>query len=96
MIFRIRLKHGPRFRGPRGTNRRLALALSALLTPAALMALALAFWRIAADLGWSGEFAISEGIFSHWQVWTAMAAAIEGCSILLARYARGRDERSSE
>lgn len=96
MVFRIRLKHGPRIRGPRNTNRALALAMSALLAPAALMALVLAFWRVAADLGWSGEFAIADGIFSHWQVWIAMAAVIEGVSIALARYGRGGGERTPD
>jgi hypothetical protein len=70
--------------------------MSALLAPAALMALALAFWRVAADMGWSGEFAIADGIFSHWQVWIAMAATIEGVSIALARYGRGGGEHSPE
>ena len=38
------------------------------------MALALACWRIAADLNWTGSFAISSGLFSHWQAWLAAAS----------------------
>jgi hypothetical protein len=89
MVVRIRLKRGPRIQGRRGRNRRFALALGALLTPGALMATALAVWRIAADMNWAGEFAISAGPFSHWQAWIAVAAALETAAIKLNRYGRG-------
>ena len=68
MIVRIRLGKGQAVRRIRGTNRRVALGLSALLTPAAWMAGVLALWRLASDLQFTGEFGISSGIFSHWQV----------------------------
>ena len=72
-------------------NRRLALAASALLTPAALMASVLAFWRIAADLKWASGFAIPTGLFSHWQVWLGAAAALQLCAHILNRYGKGGD-----
>jgi hypothetical protein len=56
--------------------------------PAVLMAYVLGIWRLASDLGMAGEFAIS-GIFSHWQVWIAMAAALHIGSASLNRYGRG-------
>lgn len=87
MRVRIRLGAGPRVRRASGKNRHLAGAMSALLAPAALMAAALAAWSVAADLGLAGTFGISEGVFSHWQVWLAIAAALEGLSIVLHRYA---------
>ena len=62
------------------------------LTPLALMALALGVWRLGSDLKWTGEFAISSGIFSHWQVWLAMAGLIGTCAAILNRYGRGGGE----
>jgi hypothetical protein len=56
--------------------------------PAVLMAYVLGIWRLASDLGMAGEFAIS-GIFSHWQVWIALAAALHIASASLNRYGRG-------
>lgn len=48
-----------------------------LLTPAALIALVFAVWRFTADLGWTEAFVISDGFFSHWQVWMALAVALK-------------------
>ena len=90
MQLRIRLGQGPQLKQKRNASRRVALALSALLTPAALMAFALAFWRFGADMNWTGRFAISEGLFSHWQVWGAVGTAIEVCAVALNRYGRGQ------
>jgi len=86
---RIRLRNGSRHKQGKGVNRRLALALSALLTPAALMAFALAFWRFGADMSWTGRFAITDGLFSHWQVWTAMGTTLQIGAVVLNRYGRG-------
>lgn len=69
-------------------NRQLALILSSLMTPVSVMALALAGWRLAADLKWTGEFAIAQGLFSHWQVWIAVAIAVQLAALLLHRVAR--------
>ncbi|MDP2996843.1 MAG: hypothetical protein Q8N47_05090 [Bryobacterales bacterium] len=90
MQLRIRLRQGPQLKQKRNASRRVALALSALLTPAALMAFALAFWRFGADMNWTGRFAIPDGLFSHWQVWGAVGVAMEVCAVALARYGRGR------
>jgi hypothetical protein len=51
--------------------------LVALLTPAAVLALVLGLWRFTADLGWTDAFLIHSGFFSHWQVWIALAVALE-------------------
>jgi hypothetical protein len=88
MRVRIRLSRGPTVHRKRSKDRQLALALAALLTPAALMATALALWRLGADLKWTGEFAISDGLFSHWQVWFAMAVVLQLAAIVLNRYGR--------
>lgn len=89
MQLRIRLRQGPQLKQKRSPNRQAALALSALLTPAALMAFVLASWRIGADLRWTDPFAISDGIFSHWQVWIAVGITLQLCAVALNRYGRG-------
>ena len=77
MVVRIRFGKGPRVERKPRKNRRVALAFAALLTPAALMACSLGLWRIAADLDWTGDFAIGSGLFSHWQVWIVSAVALQ-------------------
>ncbi|HUS06463.1 MAG TPA: hypothetical protein VMZ52_09215 [Bryobacteraceae bacterium] len=52
------------------------------------MAIALGFWRLCADLNWTGQFAISKGVFSHWQVWIALGIALQIGSVTLHRYVR--------
>lgn len=89
MVVRIRFGRGPRVERKPHKNRRAALALGALLTPAAFMACALGVWRIAADLKWAGDFAIHSGLFSHWQVWIASAGLLHLCSRVLNHYGRG-------
>ena len=89
MVVRIRFGRGPRVEKKRGKNRRAALAMAALLTPAAVMASVLGVWRLAADLRWTGDFAIANGLFSHWQVWFASAALLHICSRALNHYGKG-------
>jgi hypothetical protein len=60
-----------------GFSRQLADVLVALLTPAAVLALVMALWRVAADLGWAGAFLIGDGFFSHWQVWIALSVGLK-------------------
>ncbi len=91
----IRLRLGPTFRRGLARNRRLACVVASLLTPAALMALALGIWRLGSDLNLTGEFAISGGLFSHWQVWIAVAGFLQTCASILNRYGRGGGEATS-
>lgn len=86
MVVRIHFGHGPKVQKKKGKNKRFALAVSSLLTPAAMMAFVLGFWRLAADLRWTGEFGISTGLFSHWQVWVILAGLLQWCSWQLNRY----------
>lgn len=37
----------------------------------------------------AGPFAITDGIFSHWQVWFAVGILIQAIAIFLNRYGRG-------
>ncbi len=66
-----------------------ALAAASLLTPFALLAFTMAFWVVASEMRWTGEFFLSQGLFSHWQVWIAAAAVLWFLSRLLHHYARG-------
>jgi len=58
--------------------------LPALLTPAAVVALVLGLWRMTSDLGWTEEFLIANGFFSHWQVWIALAIALQVAAASIA------------
>ena len=73
----------------------LALALAALLPPRRFLPASSATWRIAADLNWTNSFAISSGIFSHWQVWLGAAVALQMCARALNRYGKSGDTAAS-
>ena len=73
----------------RRRNRHAALALAALLDPAAVIALVIGLWGIAAELKWLGSFAFSTGFFSHWEPWLAAASGLELCALALNRYGKG-------
>jgi hypothetical protein len=88
MVVRIRFRRGPKVGRTRRANQRLALLVSALLPPLAFTAGVLALWRIAADLKLAGSFAITDGLFSHWQVWMGTAILLEICARALSRYGR--------
>ena len=70
--------------------------LPALLTPASVVALVLGLWRVSSDLGWTEEFLISDGFFSHWQVWIGLAIALQVGATTLAAKIRVSDEISEE
>src|ERR1700686_4565863 len=70
--------------------------LPALLSPAAVVALVLGLWRVSADLGWTEEFLISDGFFSHWQVWIALAIALQAAATPFPPKIRAKDEVSEE
>lgn len=95
MVVRIRFGKSSKLGWKRQENRRLALLLAAILPPSALAAAVLAIWRIAAGLNWSGNFAISSGIFSYWQVWLAAAVALQMCARALNRYGKSGDPAAS-
>jgi hypothetical protein len=86
MVVRIKFVRRPDADKNREMNRRAAMALAALLDPAALMALALALWAMAAARHWVGTFAITSGIFSYWETWLSAAVALELCALALNRY----------
>jgi hypothetical protein len=91
MVVRIRFSKGPKVAEKRRKNRRVALATAGLLTPAAFLVGVVGVWRLTADLGFTAGFAISSGIFSHWQVWLASAVLLEVFARLLNRYGKSED-----
>ena len=91
MVVRIRFGRGRKVGTQRRKNQRIALAVASLLTPAAFTASVLALWRLAADMSWTGSFAITSGVFSHWQVWMGVAAVLQFCSHMLNRYGKSGD-----
>jgi DMSO/TMAO reductase YedYZ heme-binding membrane subunit len=94
MRVRIRLGQGPLFQRRDGKNRHIAGATAALLTPAAVVAAVIAVWRIGSDIGLTGQFAFTDGVFSHWQIWIAIAAILQFAASLLNRYASQREHAS--
>ena len=62
------------------TARTSAQVGASLLAPLALMAGVLAFWRFGVDVSWTQGFPIEQGLLSHWQVWLALAIAIQAAS----------------
>jgi len=95
MVVRIRFAKGPTVGMRRRKNRRIALATAGLLTPVAFLVGVVGVWRLTADLGFTAGFAISSGIFSHWQVWLATAVLLEICARLLNRYGKSGDAATS-
>jgi len=78
------------------TLRQLADVLVALLTPAALVALAMGIWRVGMDLGWAGAFLISGGFFSHWQVWIVVSIGLKMLSSTLIAWGSRTSKFSEE
>lgn len=94
MIVRIKLGKGPRLAPARNTDSRLAYALAALLTPAAVLCIVVGLWRLLADLNITEEFIFRGGFLSHWQVWLALGTFVQWLSVSLDRYGRRLEEQS--
>jgi hypothetical protein len=79
-----------------GFSRQLADVLVALLTPSAVLALVMALWRVAADLGWAGAFLIGDGFFSHWQVWIVLSIGLKLISSTMIAWGSRTNKFSEE
>jgi hypothetical protein len=95
MVVRIRFRRGRRAGRSGRKNLRLAGLMAALLTPAAVMAMAMGMWRIAAGLNWTSSFYVEQGLFSHWQLWLGAAALLQLCSHILNRHGKSKDAATS-
>jgi hypothetical protein len=90
MVVKLRFQYGPKVRREIRKNQSVALAAATLITPGVVTAICLGFWKLGSDVGVAGQFAIPEGIFSHWQVWFALAGLGQCSSTMLNRYGSGR------
>lgn len=59
--------------------------IGALLPALALSCGIVAVWRVGADLGVLDDFFISDGAFSHWQIWVALALGAQFGSVSINR-----------
>jgi hypothetical protein len=94
MIVRIRLRLGSNRASREGSNRNVALAIAALLSPAALVAFALFTWSLLADLGLAGEFGIRDEVFARWQTWLLISLVLQSLALALNRYGSAEGETS--
>ena len=104
MIVRIRLRIGARKKSipPPGLDlgdESLRTPLpshpaAAVLTRLSVLAIAFALWRLSVDLNIAPWFVVPSGIFSHWQVWLALAVALQGGAFLLNKRVRREAEES--
>ncbi len=88
MIVRIRFGRGTQVGKKPRKRRRFAAGVAGLLTPAAVLTAAFGAWGVAAAMKWTGTFAITTGLFSHWQIWLGGAIVLQLCAHLLNRYAK--------
>ena len=70
------------------TAQRFALGVASLLGPAIFLAYALAFWSLAASMGWTGSFLYTEGPLSNWLIWLGIAILVHLAASLLRRRTR--------
>src|SRR5579864_8586545 len=77
-------------------EQQVANILVALLTPASMVALVFALWRFSSDLSWTGFFPITTGLFSHWQVWMALAIGLKVAPSSIRTKARAAAKTSGE
>ncbi len=80
-------------RRKQGKNSRIAMLAASLLTLVAISCGSLGLWRLGSDLDWAGDFVISRGLLSHWQVWIGTAIAVQYGAWRLTRYARQAHEQ---
>jgi hypothetical protein len=88
----VRVRWSKRRNAGIARHRVIALGLASLLTPSALAAFTMAFWSMGADLSLTGDFVISTGLLSHWQVWLAAAGVLLLFARLLNRFGGGQQE----
>lgn len=88
MVVRIRFPRGPMVERRRGKNGGIVSVFAGFLTLVSVTCFILAVWRLGADLEWFGPFVISDGFFSHGQVWLASAIFVQYASWRMKRYSK--------
>lgn len=104
MIVRIRLRTGARKKPASALDLELgdeslrtplpSHPAAAILTKLSVLAIAFALWRLGVDLDIAPWFIVPSGIFSHWQVWLALAVALQSGAFLLNKRVRREAEES--
>ncbi len=74
------------------SNQAAALVSVLLLTPGSLIAFVFGMWRLGQDLGFAGNFVISEGLFSHWLVWIALSIGLKATATMTNREDKAEEE----
>jgi len=75
-------------------SRSAAGPASFLLRNLALAAAVLGLWRLGSDLGWTQDFFIAAGFWSHWQSWMVLAALLSVAANFILRAAGPADAKS--
>ncbi len=88
MVVLIRFPRGPMVSRRRGKSGSALSVFAGFVTLVSVTSFILAVWRFGADLEWFGPFVISDGFFSHGQVWLALAVGLQYGSWRLKRYAK--------
>jgi hypothetical protein len=70
------------------SNRRLAAGAASVFQALVFVVFAICVWRWSFDLGLTGGFLVQDGVFARWQVWFALAAALQFLASVFARYSR--------
>jgi hypothetical protein len=63
------------------------------LNPGAMIALVFGLWRLGEDLGLTGTFVISEGLFSHWLVWIMLSGGLKALATMATRNAESENSK---
>ena len=92
MVVRIQFPKGSQVSRKPGKNRHVAYTFAALLKPATLMTYVLGLWALSSELKLATEFPF-HGVYSHWQIWFALGAALQIASFMLNRYGTGGELR---
>ena len=67
------MQAGVRPRKTRQADRAAAGLAGGICRPVMLIGYLMAGWRLMYELRWSHKFGVADGIWSHWQVWAAIA-----------------------
>lgn len=86
MQVRIPMKTGVRPRKNREADRTAAGLAEGICRPVMLIGYLMAGWRLLYELRWGHKFGISDGIWSNWQVWAAIALVSHLLWTRLERY----------
>lgn len=85
VVVRIRAAE-KRLREDGRPNRAVALWVSAVAWPLGVACYFACAWRWAFDLGWVGRFLVTEGVWSHWQVWFVAGTVGQILAVVWKRY----------